>query len=94
MHKFHDDRFKAFGYWMNNLRGCSVGIMDWKIYEVRLWDDLKWHDTHTTFYDDRFRNSTNIKFTASVILEVAVLVLLMGGLYEVRHWEDFMLHAY
>jgi hypothetical protein len=65
-----------------------------RIYEVRPWYDLKWHDTQMTFYDDRFRNSSNIKIITSAILEVAVLVLLMGGIYEVRHWDDLRLQAY
>jgi hypothetical protein len=30
-----------------------------------------------------FRNSSNVKLAASTILEAAVLVLLMGGIYQV-----------
>jgi hypothetical protein len=28
------------------------------IYEVRRWDDLRWHD-NTKFHDDQLRNSNN-----------------------------------
>jgi hypothetical protein len=49
------------------------------IYELRSWDNLRWHDVQTTFYDDRFGDSCNIKVIASTIREKAMLVLLMGG---------------
>jgi hypothetical protein len=67
----------------NNLRGCNVGITD----GTNLWGTpLKCpqcHDIHTKFYDDLFRQSSNIKVTASTIWEAPMLVLLMGGIYEV-----------
>jgi hypothetical protein len=43
-----------------------------------------WHGFHAKFYDDQFRHSSNIKVTTSTILEDAVLVSVMRGIYEVR----------
>jgi hypothetical protein len=34
-----------------NYGGFSVGITDFVIYEVYLWDDLTWHDMHTKFHE-------------------------------------------
>jgi hypothetical protein len=46
---------------------------------------LRWPQTHdicTKFHDDRFRHSSNIKVITSIVCEAAVLVLQMGGIYE------------
>jgi hypothetical protein len=43
-----------------------------------------WNDKHTTFYEDRSRHLSNIKVTASTILEAAVLVLFIGGTCKLR----------
>jgi hypothetical protein len=32
-----------------------------EIYELCHWDGLRWHDIHTKFREDWFRNSGNIK---------------------------------
>jgi hypothetical protein len=45
---------------------------------------------HTEIDDDRFRHSSNIKVITSEIWDTAVLVLLMGGIYEVHRWDGFM----
>jgi hypothetical protein len=37
---------------------------------------------HTRSYDDWFRHSGDNKVTASAVSAVAVLALLMGGIYE------------
>jgi hypothetical protein len=52
------------------------------IYEVRRSDGLTWYEIHTEFYDDRFGHSSNIQVIASTIWEAAVLVLLIGGVYD------------
>jgi hypothetical protein len=52
------------------------------IYEVQCLHDLWLHDIHTNFHDDPFKHSSNIVII-STISEVAVLVLLMGGIYKV-----------
>jgi hypothetical protein len=57
------------------------------ISEVRHWGGLRWHDTHTKFHDDRFRNSGNIKVITTAVWEAAMLVLLVTGIYEVCHWD-------
>jgi hypothetical protein len=54
------------------------------IYEVRHCDALWWNDIHTKFNVDWFRHSSNIKVKTATICESAVLVLLTGGIYEVR----------
>jgi hypothetical protein len=53
-------------------------------YEEWHWDGLRWHDIRTKFHDDWFRHSSNVKLITSVVWEAALLVLLMGRIYEVR----------
>jgi hypothetical protein len=48
---------------------------------VRPCDRLSWPDIHTKLNDDRFRHSSNVEVITATILEAAVLVLLMGGIY-------------
>jgi hypothetical protein len=55
-------------------------------YGVSLWDDLKWHDIRTKFHDDRLEHA-DIKVIFSTILEATMLVLLIGGVYEVCYWD-------
>jgi hypothetical protein len=31
------------------------------MYEVRRWDNLRWHDVRTKFHDDRLKHSGTIK---------------------------------
>jgi hypothetical protein len=33
------------------------------IYEIYRLDGIGWHDAHATFYDDRFRHSSNVEVT-------------------------------
>jgi hypothetical protein len=54
-----------------------------RIYEVCHLDGLRWHDIHTRIHDNWFRHSSNIKVVTLTISEAALLVLLMGGIYEV-----------
>jgi hypothetical protein len=42
------------------------------------------HDTHMELSNDWTRHSTNLKVIISTIWEVAVLVLLRKGVYEVK----------
>jgi hypothetical protein len=44
------------------------------IYKVCHYNGLRWHDKYINF---------NIEVTTSTISEAAVLILLMGGTYEV-----------
>jgi hypothetical protein len=61
------------------------GLHCWyEIYEVHQCDGSRWHDIHTKFHEDWFRHSDNINVIASKIGEAAVLVLLMGRIYDVR----------
>jgi hypothetical protein len=55
------------------------------IYEVHRSDGLRWHDIHTKSHDDRFRHSINFKGSTSTVREAVMLVLLMRGIYDVRH---------
>lgn len=48
------------------------------ICELRSLDELRWHDVQTTFYEDRFGDSCNIKVIAPTIREKAIFMLLMG----------------
>jgi hypothetical protein len=52
-----------------------------------------WHDIHNKFHGNLFRHSSNIKVITSTNSDAAVLVLLMGMIYEVRcadglRWHD------
>jgi hypothetical protein len=44
------------------------------------------------FHDDPFSHSSTIKIIASKIWEAAMLVLLMGGIYEVCRCDNNWLH--
>lgn len=57
-----------------------------RIYEVRNWDDLRWHDILTKFHDARLRHSRSITVITFTIWEDAAWELLTGGIYEARHW--------
>jgi hypothetical protein len=65
----------------HNLRGFSVVTTDgsgvWSAVDMG-------SDVYIKFYDDRFRNSHNIKVITATIWEAAVLLLLMRGIYEVH----------
>jgi hypothetical protein len=52
-------------------------------YEVHCRDGLRWHDIHTKFHEHWFRHAGNIKVITLTISEAAVLVLLMGMIYDV-----------
>jgi hypothetical protein len=54
-----------------------------EFYGVRHRDGLRWHDIRTKIHYDQFRHSTNITIITATIREGGVLVLLMGGTYEV-----------
>jgi hypothetical protein len=75
------------------VRGCSFGIINRKdLWCIRLrWPQLAWH-IDIKFHDDWFRNSSNIKGITSTIWEAALLILLMRGIYDVRHWDDLRWH--
>jgi hypothetical protein len=70
----------------------SVCIIDGRDLRSMPLVCLRWHNIHIKFHGDRFRHSSNIKVIASTIAEAVVLVLLMGGNYEVRRWDDFRCH--
>jgi hypothetical protein len=100
--KFHEDWFGHASninvIYLNNLRGCNVGITDrWDLWCMLLrrlhvaWLYIYIYIyIYTKFYYYRFRNSSNIKGITSTILEAVVLVLLRRGIYEVHHWDGFV----
>jgi hypothetical protein len=45
-------------------------------------------DGHTKFHEDWLGHSSNIKSITSTVWEAIVLVLLLRGTYDARHWED------
>jgi hypothetical protein len=69
-----------------SLGGVNVGS-DGSDCEVNRWDGLRWHHIHTKSHDDQFKHSSNVKGITSTIWEAIVLVLLMRGIYDVRHWD-------
>jgi hypothetical protein len=70
-----------WGYWFHSWGGWSDGITGgWEICHC---DSLRWHNIHIKFHNDRFRDSSDIKVTASRIWEAVVLVFLIGGTYEI-----------
>jgi hypothetical protein len=56
------------------------------------WDCLRWNDKHTKFHIDQSRHSSNIKSITWTVWEAIVLVLLMRGIHDVRHWDGLMHH--
>jgi hypothetical protein len=60
---------------------------------VRSWDDLRWHYIHIKFHDDRSRHSGYCRVIISIILGAAVLVILTGGIYELRLWDGLSWHG-
>jgi hypothetical protein len=61
-------------------------------YEVRRWEGLGYHDIHTKFHDNLFRQLSNLMVIVSTVWEAVVLVLLMGRIYKVCHWDGFRWH--
>jgi hypothetical protein len=51
------------------------------INELGHWNWVRWHDMHTKFHEDWFKNS-NIKVITSTIWEASVLVLMIGVLMK------------
>jgi hypothetical protein len=91
--KFNKD---WFGYWCNIKVITStiwetavLVLLMGRIYDVRRWDDFRWHDINTKFHNDRFRNSSNNKDNTWTIGEAVVSVLLMEGIYDVHRWDGF-----
>jgi hypothetical protein len=70
--------------WSSLLSDVSVLVLLMReIYEVRHWDGLRRHDTHSKFLDGQFRHSSNINIITSTIWQASVLVLMMSEIYEV-----------
>jgi hypothetical protein len=65
---------------LSNLIGCNVDITDEGIYDVHRSNGLRLHDIRTKFYDDRFRNLSNITDIIATISEAVMLVLLIEGI--------------
>jgi hypothetical protein len=63
-----------------------------RVYEVRRFDGLWWHDIHTKLHENPLGHWNNINVITSTNLEAAMLVLLMGRIYEVRHWDRLRCH--
>jgi hypothetical protein len=62
-------------------------------FKVSCWDCCRWHDIHTKFIRIGLGIRNHIQLITLTILNVAMLVLLMGGIYEVRRskrtrWYD------
>jgi hypothetical protein len=49
---------------------------------------------HTKVHDDQFSQSINIKTDILTVREVAVLILLMGYIYDIRSWDGFKRYPY
>jgi hypothetical protein len=82
-----------WGYYLNSLRGCSVGIT----YGRDLWSVLfRWpqHDWDTKFHDCHIRHSSNIKVITSKVWGAAVMLLVMGGICEVHCWDGLRIMMY
>jgi hypothetical protein len=71
-----------------NFGGYNVGITDGSdLWGTALrWPQMAWYAYK--FHEDWFGHSRNIKVITSTVWETAVLVLLMGVIYEVQHWDD------
>jgi hypothetical protein len=62
------------------------------IYEMRRWDDLRWHDMRTKFIEDRFGYSGNINVITCTLWDAAVSVVPMGRIYD-GCWDDLRWHG-
>jgi hypothetical protein len=73
----------------HDLRGCGVGITDGSgLWSTPLrWTQMAWY-TYPIFYEVWFDHSSKIKVITSTIWEAAMLVFLMGGIYEEYRWDD------
>jgi hypothetical protein len=76
-------RLQSWCYWWKNI---------WSTL-LRWWDGLWWHNIclPKNFHEDWFRH---IKFITTTIWETVMLVLLMGGIYEVHHWRQLRLPSF
>jgi hypothetical protein len=83
--KFHDERLRSSSNIkgiISTIWGYSVGITDERIYDVRCWNGLKWHDILTEFHNNCFKHLSNITVIAATIWEVVMLALPFEGTYE------------
>jgi hypothetical protein len=53
-----------------------------EIYELSCLNNFRLHETHTKICDDQFRHSSNNEVIITIISQAVMLVLLMGGTYE------------
>jgi hypothetical protein len=93
--KFQDDRFRKVMirvYNLNNLRACSVGTRYASHFWSAPWGGLRCHDIHTSSHDDRFSHSSKIKDITRKFWDSIVLVIMIRGIYDVRHWDDVRWH--
>jgi hypothetical protein len=63
-----------------------------QIYDIRLWDVFLWHDILTKFHEVLHMRSSSIKVMFQKFWEAAMLVLLMGGINDVR-LRDSVVHS-
>jgi hypothetical protein len=81
-----------WGYYLDSLRGCSVGTTQGKDLSDLWCMPLRWH-RHTKFHDDRLRNSSNNKGSiTSTTWEAVVLVILMRVISQISRWDGLGWH--
>jgi hypothetical protein len=77
------ERFQCWYYWWERLMKYIVQMASGGMIYMC-----------TKFHDERFRHLTNVKVIASTIWGASVLVLLVGGIYDVCRWEGLRWHIY
>jgi hypothetical protein len=85
-------------YWYRH--SSNIKVLSQKSESMQYW--YYWHEGFikynvemvpgTKFHKNWFGHSGNIQITTSAIWEATVLVLLTGGLYDVRRWNGLRWH--
>jgi hypothetical protein len=95
--KFYCDQFTH----QSNIKVIISTV--WEVVVLRriidgrdLWStSLRWHQRAWYSYEvreDRFKHSSNVKVLTSTTRGATVLVLLTGGIYELRRWDGLRWH--
>jgi hypothetical protein len=67
----------------SNIR-CYYHLSIFETLTIRLWG---LEDNSASSHDDRFMHSSNVTGITSAIWEAIVLVLVMRGISDLRHWD-------
>jgi hypothetical protein len=63
-------------------KAVMLVLLTERIYEVRRWNWLRWHDIRAEFHSGQLWHLSDITALTSTIWETVIFVLLMEGIYE------------